>query len=168
MKTLISLIVAGASLLGVSCDTCDPRGVLKQVVRTTAYTHTEADHWRYGRKTAIGTVLSYGNLRSAAADWSVYPVGTRFRIGEEPHVYVVEDYGSALVGTSTIDIYKPSKQAMHQWGVRHVWITIIEWGSPSESLRILGPRCRNRHCRTMYNNLLARSRRPMVFDGDET
>lgn len=74
-------------------------------VRTTAYTHTEADHIEYSNKTAIGTRLKYySGVRSAAADWSKYPVGTRFQIVGQPGVtYEIDDYGSALVGKNTID-----------------------------------------------------------------
>ena len=78
-------------------------------VRTTAYTHSESDHIIYGARTAVGTNLKYGNVRSAAADWSVFPVGTIFQIEGLPYVYQVDDYGSALVGTNTIDLYKPDK-----------------------------------------------------------
>ena len=56
----------------------------------------------------MGKPLRFGMVRSAAADWSRYPVGTRFRIVGKPYEYVIDDYGSALVGTDTIDLYKPS------------------------------------------------------------
>ena len=81
-------------------------------VRTTAYTHSEADHIRYGRKNAIGTTLMYGSTRSAAADWSIFPLGTKFRIEGDPSLYVIDDYGSALIGKRTIDLYKPSRGSM--------------------------------------------------------
>jgi 3D (Asp-Asp-Asp) domain-containing protein len=81
-----------------------------RVVRTTAYTCTEDDHLIYGNKNATGTPLRYTNrVRSAAADWSFYPVGTTFRIKGLPYLYVVDDYGSALAGTGTVDLYKPTK-----------------------------------------------------------
>jgi 3D (Asp-Asp-Asp) domain-containing protein len=109
-------------------------------VRTTAYTHTEKDHVAYGTKTAKGGNLKYGKVRSAAADWSVYPVGTVFQIEGDSSVYEVDDYGSALVGTETIDIYKPSKATMNEWGVRNVNINVLQWGSFDRSLAILKPR----------------------------
>ena len=114
-------------------------GVVKSV-KTTAYTHSEKDHLAYGAKTAAGSKLKYGEVRSAAADWSVYPVGTVFKIEGDNHTYEVDDYGSALVGTGTIDIYKPSKAAMAEYGERHVNITVIKWGSYLESLAIIKPR----------------------------
>jgi 3D (Asp-Asp-Asp) domain-containing protein len=94
----------------------------------------------YGRKNAKGTILKYGRLRSAAADWSVYPVGTLFRIKGQPYIYEVDDYGSALVGTRTIDLYKPTLSSMRDWGVRHVDIEILRFGSYKQSLDILTPR----------------------------
>jgi len=116
------------------------------MVRTTAYTHTESDHIQYGRKNAVGTTLQYGSkVRSAAADWSKYPLGTRFTIEGLPYEYVVDDYGSALVGTETIDIYKPEKSSMGDWGVRNVPIKVIEWGSFEESRKILDGRKHVRH-----------------------
>ncbi len=116
------------------------------MVRTTAYTHSESDHLQYGRKSAAGNTLQYGSqVRSAAADWSKYPLGTRFKIEGLPYEYVVDDYGSALVGTETIDIYKPEKGTMNNWGVRNVPIRVIEWGSFEESRRILDERKNVRH-----------------------
>ena len=123
----------------------------RRMVRTTAYTHSESDHLRYGAKSAVGTTLQYTDeVRSAAADWSVYPMGTKFRIKGEPYTYVVDDYGSALVGTGTIDIYQPSRALMRQWGTRIVEIEIIEWGSSRRSLETLSQRQRYRHCTKMY------------------
>ncbi len=109
-------------------------------VRTTAFTHNESDHIEYGSQNAAGGELKYGKIRSAAADWSVYPVGTVFQIEGDPHIYVVDDYGSALVGTGTIDLYKPSFSAMNSWGTRKVNIHVLKWGSYSKSLAILKPR----------------------------
>jgi 3D (Asp-Asp-Asp) domain-containing protein len=122
-------------------------------VRTTAYTHSESDHIIYGARTAVGSNLKYGNLRSAAADWSVYPVGTVFQIEGLPYVYQVDDYGSALVGTNTIDLYKPDKATMKAWGVRNVNIRVIKWGSFSKSLTILRPRTAYPHIRKMVSRI---------------
>ena len=114
-------------------------------VRTTAYTHTEADSLKYGKKTACGTILKYSNVKSAAADWSRFPYGTIFKIEGDNSVYQIDDYGSALVGTSTIDLYKPSKGSMNHWGVRKVDIRILRWGSYEKSLDIMEERTRASH-----------------------
>ena len=113
----------------------------KFVVKTTAYCHQEADSQPYGKMTARGTTLRCsGPIRSAAADWSRYPVGTRFRIIGQAQVYEVDDYGSALVGTDTIDIYQPTMRSMRSWGAPVVGIEIVQWGSFAESEAILAPR----------------------------
>ncbi len=126
-----------------------------RIVRTTAYTCSEDDHLIYGNKNAAGTVLRYNDrVRSAAADWSFYPVGTTFRIKGLPYLYVVDDYGSALLGTGTIDIYKPTKAVMGQWGRRNVEITVVQWGSMTRSAELLSQRTSYPHCRQMLANIV--------------
>jgi 3D (Asp-Asp-Asp) domain-containing protein len=133
-------------------------GQVIEGVKTTAYTHTEADHIEYGARSAVGSGLKYGKVRSAAADWSVYPVGTVFQIEGDSSLYIVDDYGSALVGTKTIDLYKPSQGAMSKWGARKVNIKIVKWGSYEKSLAILRPRQHKAsHVREMVTRLNSRS-----------
>ncbi|MDQ6860353.1 MAG: 3D domain-containing protein [Verrucomicrobiota bacterium] len=105
-------------------------------IKTTAYTHTESG----GGTNAIGQRLSSGRLKSASCDWSRYPLGTRFRVLSSGDEYVIDDYGGALVGTNTIDLYKPSRLEMQRWGVRHEDIEILHWGSTDESLKVLRQR----------------------------
>ena len=124
-----------------------------QQVRTTAYTHTEADHLEHGRSTALGGTLQSANVRSAAADWSRWPAGTMFRIVETGEVYRVDDYGWALAGTNTIDLYKPTRGSMNAWGVRRVTIENIEWGDVDRSLAVLRPRGKYRHVRRMIDEI---------------
>ncbi|MGE9267650.1 MAG: 3D domain-containing protein [Verrucomicrobiales bacterium] len=121
-----------------------------RVVRTTAYSHMEMEPGAPGRKNALGTILSYGQVRSAAADWSVYPVGTRFKIKGLPYTYVVDDFGSALVGTNTIDIFHPSLSLMNAWGTRKAEITVIQWGSMERTANILSKRLKYPHTRRMF------------------
>lgn len=128
----------------------------QRLVRTTAYTHSEADHLKYRRMNAIGSTLRYGKIRSAAADWSVYPVGTQFKIKGLPYTYVVDDYGSALVGTNTVDLYKPSRSIMNRWGVRKVEVQVVKWGSFKKSAQLLKGRIKYKHCRKMYHSILGK------------
>jgi 3D (Asp-Asp-Asp) domain-containing protein len=141
MKKLLPFAVfIGLGFFLASCETqplpkiATRTGVQK--IRTTAYTHTE----RGGGRNAIGQRLSGGRLKSASADWSHYPFGTRFRLLSTGDEYVIDDYGGALVGTSTIDLYKTSRGEVHRWGVRHEDIEVIHWGSDEDSLRILRTR----------------------------
>jgi len=164
MKTLHKTLVLGVLACAVaSCESTSPRTAqgpyprpnpisgARRIsnVRTTAYTHTE----KGGRHNAVGMRLSGANVMSAASDWSHFPLGTRFQIVGTRDRYVIDDYGGALIGTDTIDLYKTSRSAMRQWGVRHVDIEIIEWGSKQESLKVLNPRKKNRLIRRMIAGL---------------
>ena len=162
MKLLPFVASAAAAIGLVSCnapgsftDSGSIKGGRMRIasVKTTAYTHSESDHIVYGAKSAVGTPLKYGNVNSAAADWSVYPVGTVFKIEGQPGVYQVDDYGSALVGTNTIDLYRPSKGSMNQWGSRKVNIQVIKWGSFRKSLSIMADRQKNGHIRRMVDRI---------------
>jgi 3D (Asp-Asp-Asp) domain-containing protein len=121
-------------------------------VRTTAYTHKE----KGGRKNALGMYLSGRHVMSAAADWSRFPLGTRFRICSTREEYIIDDYGTALVGTNTIDLYKPSKLEMKRWGVRNVDIDVLQWGSEEKSLQVLGPRMKHAQVQNMVASLQKR------------
>jgi 3D (Asp-Asp-Asp) domain-containing protein len=125
------------------------------MVRTTAYTPTEPGGWANG----IGGRLRY-SMRdsSAASDWSWLPVGTRFRMVCTGRTYVIEDYGSALVGKRTIDLFCPSRSLMNQWGCRNVEIEILEWGSPRKSLEVLADRRRHPQVRAMVASLTEQAR----------
>jgi 3D (Asp-Asp-Asp) domain-containing protein len=118
-------------------------------VRTTAYTRVE----KGGRKNALGKYLSGHHVMSAASDWSRFPLGTRFRICSTREEFIIDDYGTALVGTSTIDLYKPTKLEMKRWGVRKVDIDILQWGSEEESLKVLGPRMKHSQVQQMVASL---------------
>jgi 3D (Asp-Asp-Asp) domain-containing protein len=124
-----------------------------QNVRTTAYSRGEDG----GKRNAIGARLSHTKCRSAASDWSRFPLGTRFRIAGTKDEYIIDDYGTALVGTNTIDLYKPSRLEMRRWGVRHVDIDILEWGSDERSLKVLTPRAKHRSVKRMIVALQKRS-----------
>ena len=159
-RLTLSAVLATAALLPGGCASRPlPRyekpvaRTRVQTVRTTAYTESEADHIQHGCQTACGTTLQCGAIRSAAADWSRWPAGTMFRIVETGEVYRVDDYGWALAGTNTIDLYKPSRAAMNAWGVRRVTIENLEWGDVDRSLAILRGRSKFRHVRRMIDQI---------------
>jgi 3D (Asp-Asp-Asp) domain-containing protein len=164
MKTLHKVVVLGVlACAAASCESPGPHttqgpqmrpatitGARRIAnVRTTAYTHSEGG----GRHNAVGARLAGAHVMSAAADWSRFPLGTRFQIVGTADRYVIDDYGGALIGTNTIDLYKTSRAAMRQWGVRHVDIDVIEWGSKEHSLKVLNPRRKNRLIRKMIADL---------------
>ena len=135
-------LFCSAAALTIAAPVFAARGIDKQIgqriekVRTTAYTHGAAENGAHPSLNAIGTRLRSGALSSAAADWSRWPLGTRFRVVETGHEYIVDDIGGAIVGTNTIDLFEPNSCAMRLWGVRDVTIEILEWGSLEASLEI--------------------------------
>lgn len=187
-----------------------------QNVRTTAYTHTEADHRPFSNRNALGgqlhaatgairraeytpralpvradeqsdyrrasytraalepfsmeptrttkvvktkhgkkrmVVVTKPQIGSAAADWSRWPAGTVFRLLSTGQVYKIDDYGWALAGRNTIDLYMPTRSAMNAWGAREEGIQILRWGNPNESLRLLQAHQGYRHIRRMVLEL---------------
>lgn len=187
-----------------------------QNVRTTAYTHTEADHRQFTNHNALGgqlhaatgairraeytpralpastdeesdyrrasytpaaiqpfsieprrttkvvktkhgkkrvVVVTKPQIGSAAADWSRWPAGTVFRLLSTGQVYKIDDYGWALAGRNTIDLYMPTRSAMNSWGARAEGIQILRWGNSNESLRLLQAHQGYRHIRRMVLEL---------------
>jgi 3D (Asp-Asp-Asp) domain-containing protein len=187
-----------------------------QNVRTTAYTHTEADHRQFTNHNALGgqlhaatgairraeytpravpvsaveqsdyrrasytraslepfsmeprrttkvvktkhgtkrvVVVTKPQIGSAAADWARWPAGTVFRLLSTGQVYKIDDYGWALAGRNTIDLYMPSRSAMNAWGARAEGIQILRWGDSNESLRLLQAHQGYRHIRRMVLEL---------------
>jgi len=197
-----------------------------QNVRTTAYTHTEADHREYSNHNALGGELhaagapihraeavtratlayevpravpvdenaSYSpklqpfsmeekrtvarttkrptkairnvkravmvsrppQIGSAAADWSRWPAGTVFRLVSTGQNYRVEDYGWALSGRNTIDLYMANQREMNSWGAREETIQVVKWGDPQESLQFLQSHQNYRHIKRMVLELEGR------------
>ena len=150
----ISFVVLLVSQAGGAEETAPPSPILVRAVRTTAYTHTESDHLPYGKLSALGTELRYEpGYHSLAADWSRFPLGTKFRIRGYDRTFVVDDYGSALVGTRTIDLYFPTKERMNGWGLRFVDLEILAFGSFHESRKILAARAKNPYCLAMLASM---------------
>jgi 3D (Asp-Asp-Asp) domain-containing protein len=134
-----------------------------QKIKTTAYTANEGGG---GARNAVGSRLSTGAVRSASSDWSRFPLGTRFRVVSTGEEYVIDDYGGALVGTNTIDLYKTSHLAMRRWGVRHVDIEVLRWGSHEESLKVLRPRKGVGRVRRMIASLEQKQQQQLLPGGE--
>ena len=202
-----------------------------QNVRTTAYTHTEADHTQYGARNALGgelhaagpaihraenvrragtisdsdevDVINISNtdtklqpfsmqekkktvrvtatttrvkkttpvrgakravaaskptkIGSAAADWGRWPMGTTFRLLSTGQTYRIEDYGWALSGRNTIDLYMSNRRDMNTWGARQEPIQILHWGDPQQSLQFLQSHTDYKHLKRMVLELQGRN-----------
>jgi 3D (Asp-Asp-Asp) domain-containing protein len=237
LRLFISIVLPSAPVLFFSgCGTVSTRALPAyeaplaktdfQTVRTTAYTHTEADHLEYTNHNALGGELhaagrpihraentrirmalveqseyqrvsysggpqpfSFGDnpprrarvaraqpvtvktvrgrrvvvrkpeppkIGSAAADWSRWPAGTTFRLLSTGQIYRVEDYGWALAGRNTIDLYMATPGEMNRWGARAEPIQILQWGDPAVSLRLLEPHGEHKHIKRMVLELQGR------------
>jgi 3D (Asp-Asp-Asp) domain-containing protein len=237
---LAVLAVFIAILLFTSCETTSTRALPPyeppltrtefQNVRTTAYTHTEADHTQYGARNALGgelhaagpaihraenvsralaisdsddsEIIRVSNsgpalqpflveetktttrvttttritrtakvsrlarragalgrppkIGSAAADWSRWPMGTTFRLLSTGQIYRVEDYGWALSGRNTIDLYMANRRDMNSWGARQEPIQVLRWGDPQQSLQFLQSHQDYKHIKRMVLELEGR------------
>ena len=106
---------------------------------------------KHGKKRVVVEIKP--QIGSAAADWSRWPAGTVFRLLSTGQVYKIDDYGWALAGRNTIDLYMSSRSAMNSWGAREEGIQILRWGDPNESLRLLQGHQGYRHIRRMVLEL---------------
>jgi len=97
-------------------------------------------------------------IGSAAADWSRWPAGTLFRLLSTGQNYRVEDYGWALAGRNTIDLYMANQREMNSWGARAETIEVLKWGDPQESLRFLRRHQDYRHIKRMVLELEGREK----------
>lgn len=97
-------------------------------------------------------------IGSAAADWSRWPAGTVFRLLSTGQNYRVEDYGWALSGRNTIDLYMANRREMNNWGARDETIEILKWGDPEESLQFLRRHQDYRHIKRMVLELEGREK----------
>jgi 3D (Asp-Asp-Asp) domain-containing protein len=97
-------------------------------------------------------------IGSAAADWSRWPAGTVFRLLSTGQNYRVEDYGWALSGRNTIDLYMANQHEMNSWGARQETIEVLKWGDPQESLQFLRSHQDYRHIKRMVLELEGRDK----------
>jgi len=128
----------------------DETGTVSRVRTTTRVTKTTR---LVKRATAVARIPVIG---SAAADWSRWPMGTTFRLLSTGQMYRVDDYGWALSGRNTIDLYMANSRDMNTWGARQETIQIMEWGDPQQSLQFLQSHQDYKHIKRMVLELEGR------------
>jgi 3D (Asp-Asp-Asp) domain-containing protein len=106
-----------------------------------------------GVKRAVAVSKAPARIGSAAADWSRWPMGTTFRLLSTGQMYRVEDYGWALSGRNTIDLYMANQRDMNAWGARQEPIQVLHWGDPHESLQVLQSHQDYKHIKRMVLEL---------------
>ena len=119
-------------------------------------TRTTKRGTRTTRTVKRAVVISKPRIGSAAADWSRWPAGTAFRLVSTGQIYRVDDYGWALAGRNTIDLYMPNQHEMNSWGARQETIQILQWGDPQESLQFLSRHQDYKHIKRMVLELEGR------------
>ena len=124
-------------------------------VTTTTTTRGTKTTTTRGAKRAVA-VSTPPRIGSAAADWSRWPMGTTFRLLSTGQVYRVEDYGWALSGRNTIDLYMANQRDMNTWGARQEPIQILRWGDPQQSLQFLQSHQDYKHIKRMVLELQGR------------
>jgi len=162
LSRLALLLIASLSLFASGCATIGrpvaaPAKPKTVPVTATAYSSGAKCNGAWAHRNAIGGRLKSGAVNSAATDWSRIPLGTKFRVVETGKVYIVDDYGSAMVGKDKVDLFHTSYRDVYRWGVRQVTLEIIEWGCPDKSLAVLKPRARAPHVRRMVEALKLQS-----------
>ena len=125
-----------------------------RVTTTTATRVTKTTTTR-GVKRAVA-VSQPPKIGSAAADWSRWPMGTTFRLLSTGQMYRVEDYGWALSGRNTIDLYMANQRDMNSWGARQEPIQVLQWGDPQQSLQVLRSHSDYKHIKRMVLELQGR------------
>ena len=127
----------------------------KRATKTTTHNVKRAIAVAPGRR-SLGERGRPPQIGSAAADWSRWPAGTVFRLLSTGQNYRVEDYGWALSGRNTIDLYMANQREMNSWGARQEAIEILRWGDPQESLQFLQRHQDYKHIRRMVLELEGR------------
>ena len=120
--------------------------------RTTKVTKTTVK----GKKVVVKKASKAPKIGSAAADWGRWPAGTTFRLLSTGQIYKIDDYGWALSGRNTIDLYMATPREMNSWGARQEPIQILHWGDAQESLRLLEPHQSHPHIKRMMLELQGR------------
>ena len=123
---------------------------------------------RHGKETSDTGGLVNNGTGSLTFRHRAFRCAARSALGdfkqEQDNETTIDDYGSALVGTNTIDLYKPSRLEMKRWGVRHVDIDILQWGSEEQSIKVLKPRAKHTTPRRMLIALASKKKSPQLAD----
>jgi 3D (Asp-Asp-Asp) domain-containing protein len=130
----------------------EPKPAVRKATPATTTTTRTVKVLR-GKRVVVKTRPQPPKIGSAAADWSRWPVGTTFRLLSTGQIYRVDDYGWALAGRNTIDLYMATPAEMNAWGARQEPIQILKWGDSEQSLRFLQRHQDYKHIRRMVLEL---------------
>lgn len=151
---IIATLLVSGYLLAQDASTA----LIKVSTEVSGYSHQQPIYLKGQRIGAYGTVLKDSvNYRSAAADWSVLPLGTVFQIkGDVSNTrFIVDDHLPELVGTSHVKIYFGKPKEAKDWGKQTLELQILRKGKYKESYLILQKAAgRDPYSYTMANTIL--------------
>src|ERR1700730_14556215 len=127
---LVAAVITATSLLATPryAQVVPPSDGQSVQATVTGYA-TGGDGGAIGSMTASGITTHWGTV---AADWRLYPLGTRLQIEGFPNdVFTVEDSGSAVRG-NVFDIWFPDLATAVAFGTKPVRVTVLA-PSPSSS-----------------------------------
>jgi 3D (Asp-Asp-Asp) domain-containing protein len=101
----------------------DPGTAVQTVVQATVTGYANgADGGAVGSMTATGVRTHWGTL---AADWRLYPPGTRMQIeGFPDDIFTVEDTGGGVRG-NIVDIWFPELATAAAFGTKSLRVTVL-------------------------------------------
>ncbi|HET6319333.1 MAG TPA: 3D domain-containing protein [Chloroflexota bacterium] len=124
---LTAAVCAAALLVAPMAYAQEQPAALPIVVATVTGYATGGDGGTIGDLTASGIRCHWGTV---AADWRLYPPGTRLLIEGFPNdVFVVEDSGGAVRG-NIFDVWFPDLAAARAFGTQKLKVTILGAADP--------------------------------------
>jgi 3D (Asp-Asp-Asp) domain-containing protein len=131
ISRLAAVVFAATSLLVPSAYAQQAPDDAQSVADTVAAQVIQAKVSGYasgGDGGAIGTMTASGvqtHWGTVAADWHLYPLGTRLQIeGFADQVFTVEDTGGAVHG-NTFDVWFPDLATAEAFGTKSLKVTIL-------------------------------------------
>jgi resuscitation-promoting factor RpfB len=121
LTALVALWLVASPAYAEDASPADAPGLNVTQAIVTGYA-AGADGGNVGSMTATGTLAHWGTI---AADWHLYPPGTRVQIEGFPNdVFVVEDSGGAVKG-NVFDIWFPDLPTAVAFGTKSLRVTIV-------------------------------------------
>jgi 3D (Asp-Asp-Asp) domain-containing protein len=123
ISRLVAAVVTATSLLTSSANAQDMPTSEAQTIQATVSGYANgSDGGGVGSTTATGAPTHWGTV---AADWRLFPPGTRLQIEGFPNdVFTVEDSGGGVRG-NVIDIWFPDLASATAFGTKSLRVTVL-------------------------------------------
>ena len=123
VSRLVAAVLTATSVLVSSAHAQDAPAAVGETIQATVTGYaTGSDGGAVGSTTATGIATHWGTV---AADWRLYPPGTRLQIEGFPNdVFTVEDSGGAVRG-NVFDIWFPDLATAVAFGTKSLRVTVL-------------------------------------------